>query len=141
MADTPTIDVPTIDTQAAADAVLRLVQTFKALETVGNALREISSLTYHKAELEFDVARLKAEKASVAGAVLLAESDAKAKLAGFNAQTDAATAALASAKATHEQFLIDSGKERSRQIAEQKRLDAALAETRDRMKQLAATAG
>jgi hypothetical protein len=129
------------DIDQAATEVLRLVQTFKSLETVGAALRDIGSLDHYRAEITLDIARLKGEQRTLFGAVATAQADAKAKISALNQQIADAIAAQKDKAAEHVQWQIDAGKERSRQLAEQKRLDAALAETRERMKQLAATAG
>jgi hypothetical protein len=128
------------DINAAANEAMRLVEQWRALETVGKCLSELAGLDGHRAELIIDIARLQSAQSSEQLKCATAEAEARTKIATLKKETAAAEAALRAAFGAHDTFLADAETKRVATLQEQKRLDAALAETRERMKQLASAA-
>jgi glutamine synthetase type III len=128
------------DINAAANEAMRLVEQWRALETVGKCLSELAGLDGHRAELIIDIARLQSAQSSEQLKCATAEADAREKIATLKKETAEAQAELKAALDKHDAFLADAETQRVAKIQEQTRMDRALAETKDRMKQLAKTA-
>jgi hypothetical protein len=130
-----------MDINTAAQSALQLVEKFRALEQVGLALQALGSLEGHKAELTLDIARLQSAQTAAQLALATAETEASGKIAALKKETAEAETELKAALDKHDIFLADAETQRVKKLQEQKCLDAALAETKERMKQLASAAG
>jgi chromosome segregation ATPase len=91
----------TIDLNEAAQSALHLVEQFRALESVGNALRDLGSLDNHKRELDAEIAKLKREIEHQRDALTVARRDAEAETTKLARDRDAMLAEIERIKSEH----------------------------------------
>lgn len=129
-----------INPQAAVDGVMRLVEQWRALQTVGEILSGVASLENHRQELAVDIARLRAEQSAEALKLATAQEETAAQVGELNRKVKEARASLKELQDAQASFLTDAEAQRKRAVSEQQRLDAALAEARAKLRDLAKTA-